>query len=305
MLIIRCPQCHMQYDVGPIAEEAIEYRLERPNNPALKVACPNCGQCLRLPEQTRVPSDQIPANELREMMGRSLLLDHDGLQQSIPDSPVIQTEVDERNQNDRRAPRGDHTGGLVVGLFMIVILVVAMVALGVVFVRKNHRTQPQLEQPKPILAHNPPSLKKVDAFEEMRIKHFKKKVEFKAERDRRMEEIQKRLKDDSDSEYQFKAFITDIHNGKFENAYQTLSDNLKKSFPDIDSFESYLTEHHSFKKNPHFHVSRMSSDDKNLREFQATIVSFEEGEFYRYHIVVIKVGSAWKVDQIERSDGIR
>lgn len=72
MPIVTCPKCRERYDPG------VDEELEALGGAAsLKVACPACGQWLRLPENEAIPAPAVPPEVLRGMMSQSRLIDGD------------------------------------------------------------------------------------------------------------------------------------------------------------------------------------------------------------------------------------
>jgi hypothetical protein len=73
MPIVKCPSCKKRYDPG--VDEELENLVDMPVSVSLKVACPACGQWLRLPENEPIPAPAAPPAILKEMMSQSRLVD--------------------------------------------------------------------------------------------------------------------------------------------------------------------------------------------------------------------------------------
>ena len=80
MPIVTCPKCRKRYDPG--MDDELDALQGGPVHMSLKVACPACGQWLRLPENEPIPAPAAPPDILRAMMSQSRLVDDDA-----PSSP--------------------------------------------------------------------------------------------------------------------------------------------------------------------------------------------------------------------------
>ena len=70
MPLVKCPSCQAKYDPGIDGE-----MKDLPAEVSMKVACPSCGQWLRLPEQEKIDPPNAPAEVLREMRSQSRLVE--------------------------------------------------------------------------------------------------------------------------------------------------------------------------------------------------------------------------------------